>query len=111
MRKAHIISGLIVFGTGLFLAYFYSAMVVEFIKGAIQPVIILLGFISLASAFLGKKKFRTINSIIAGLLLAVGFYGLYDEYYAVLDFFYGFLPIFLVGAGIVSLTYGVMKLK
>ena len=111
MRKAHIISGLIVFSTGFFLTYYYSARVVEFFKGAIQPVTIILGLIALASALLGKKQFRTINSVIAGLLLLVGFYGLYDEYYAVLDFCYGFLPIFLVSAGIVSLTYGVMKIR
>ena len=111
MRKAHIISGLIIFGTGLFFAYLHSARVVEFIKGAIQPITILLGFVALASALLGKKRFRTINSVIAGLLLVVGFYGVYDEYYAVLDFFYGFLPIFLVGAGLVSLSHGITKLK
>ncbi|MBF0234328.1 MAG: hypothetical protein HQK65_15010 [Desulfamplus sp.] len=111
MRKAHIIGGLIVFGTGLFLAYLNSAMVVEFIKGAIQPITIILGFVALASALLGKKIYRTINSVLAGLFLVVGFYGMYDEYYAVLDFFYGFFPIFLVGAGSISLVYGIMKLK
>ncbi|MBF0468011.1 MAG: hypothetical protein HQK61_03865 [Desulfamplus sp.] len=111
MRKGHIITGLIVFGSGLFLAYMNSAMVVEFIKGAIQPVTIFLGFVALGSALFGKKIYRTINSILAGLLLAVGFYGLYDEYYAVLDFFYGFFPIFLVCAGSISLVYGITKLK
>ncbi|MBF0202528.1 MAG: hypothetical protein HQK66_14720 [Desulfamplus sp.] len=111
MRKAHIISGLFIFSTGLFLAYLNSAMVVEFIKGAIQPVTIILGFVALASALLGKKAFRTINSILAGLLLVIGFYGLYDEYYAVLDFFYGFIPIFLVTAGSISLVYGIVKMK
>ncbi|MBF0112758.1 MAG: hypothetical protein HQK74_08505 [Desulfamplus sp.] len=111
MRKGHIISGLIIFGTGLFFAYMNSAMVVEFIKGAIQPVTIILGFVALMSALVGKKVYRTINSILAGLLLVVGFYGLYDEYYAVLDFFYGFFPILLVCAGSVSLVYGIMKLK
>ncbi|MBF0228347.1 MAG: hypothetical protein HQK63_01945 [Desulfamplus sp.] len=111
MRKAHIIAGLTIFALGLFLAYMNSAMVVEFIKGAIQPITIILGFVALASALLGKKAYRTINSVLAGLLLAVGFYGLYDEYYAVLDFFYGFFPIFFVCAGSVSLVYGIMKLK
>jgi len=63
------------------------------------------------AAFLGRKKFRTINSIIAGILFVVGFYGIYDEYYAVIDFFYGFLPLFLVCSGTVSVTYGITKMK
>jgi len=111
MRKAHIIGGLIVFGSGLFLAYMNSPMVVEFIKGAIQPITIIIGLVALASALLGKKNYRTINSILAGACLVIGFYGLYDEYYAVLDFFYGFLPLFLLCAGSVSLVYGIMKMR
>ncbi|SLM32723.1 Magnetosome protein MamI. Homology with gene DMR_41140 of RS-1 [Desulfamplus magnetovallimortis] len=111
IRKAHVIGGVVVFSTGLFLAYLNSAMVVEFIKGIIQPITILLGLTALMSALLGKKKYRTINSIVAGLLLVIGAYGIYDEYYAVLDFFYGFLPLFLVSSGVISVTYGITRLK
>ncbi len=111
IRKGHIIGGLIVFSTGLFSTYLNSAMVVEFIKGIIQPITILLGLTALMSALLGKKKFRTVNSIMAGLLLVVGGYGIYDEYYAVLDFFYGFFPLFFVCLGTVAIIYGMTKLK
>ncbi len=111
MRIGHIIGGLVVFSLGLFLAYLNSAVVVVFFKGAVQPATILLGFVALIAALLGRVEFRTINSILAGVFLIVGFYGLYDEYYAVLDFCYGFLPFFLLITGVVSLTYGIKKLK
>ena len=110
MRKGHIISGLIIFSLGLFFTYFNSVVVVGFIKGAAQPVLLILGLALLAAAIFAKKEYRTINSILAAIFLFVGAYGLYDEYYATLDFFNGFLPILLIVAGIASVIHGIREL-
>ncbi|HUV49755.1 MAG TPA: hypothetical protein VMW78_01870 [Anaerolineae bacterium] len=111
MRKAHIIGGQIVFGLGLFLLYLNSTFVVEFIKGAIQPIIILLGLLCLAVGVLGKTGFKKINLAAAAIFLILGLYGLYDEYYAVADFFNGFFPVLLIIAGVISIVHGIKKLN
>ncbi len=110
MRKNHIIGGVVVFSAGLFLLYHYSPYVVELIKGAIQPLLIAIGLVALTAGILGNRELRKANFIMAALLLILGLYGLYDEYYAVIDFFYGVMPPLLVVGGIVSIVYGVKKL-
>jgi len=110
MRKNHIIGGIIVFSAGLFLFYRYSPYVVELVKGAIQPILILIGLVALAAGILGNRNLMRANFIVASLFLILGFYGLYDEYYAVIDFFYGLMPPLLVVGGIVSIVYGIKKL-
>ena len=111
MRKGHIIGGLVVFGCGVFLLYLNSAYTVEFIKGALQPIIILIGLIALAAAVLGPTAFRKVNYIVAVVFLFLGLYGLYDEYYVVVDFVLGLLPILLIAVGVVSAVYGVKRLS
>lgn len=107
MRWNHIIGGLIVFALGLFGIYLYGPLVVEVLKGFLQPLIIALGLLTLAAAFFGKKDLRKINAVVAAVLLILGAYGLYDEYYAVVDFFNGALPLVLLVAGIVAVISGV----
>lgn len=111
LRKGHAISGCIIFGIGLFFCYVNSVYVVEFFKGLVQPLTILIGLTALAAAILGKKQFAKFNYGVAIVSLIVGSYGLYDEYYAVLDFFYGFMPLALLFGGIVAVVHGVKKLK
>jgi len=111
MRIAHIIGGQIIFGLGLFLLYLNSLVVVVVFKGFVQPIIIVIGLVALSAAVFGKGEFRKLNSILSGLFLVLGFYGLYDEYYAVIDFFHGFIPLFLVFAGIIAIIYGIKSLK
>ena len=111
MRKNHVIGGVVVFSAGLFLCYHYSTYVVEVIKGAMQPILILAGLVALAAGILGNRGLRKANFIMASLLLILGLYGLFDEYYAVIDFFYGLTPPLLVCAGLVSIIYGVKKLR
>ncbi|MFH1489792.1 MAG: hypothetical protein ABII06_12900 [Pseudomonadota bacterium] len=110
MRKNHVIGGLIVFCVGLFLLYFYSPYVVEVLKGALQPALILIGLVAMAGAVLGKKEFKKMNLLAAVLFLLLGLYGFYDEYYAVIDFFYGMMPPLLVVAGLVAIFQGIKKL-
>lgn len=110
MRKNHIIGGLTIFSAGLFLLYFFSPYVVELIKGATQPTLILIGLLAMAAAIFGNKEFKKINMIVSAIFLVLGLYGFYDEYYAVLDFFYGLTPPLLVVAGLVSIFHGIKKL-
>nr|ASQ41199.1 magnetosome protein MamI-1 [Candidatus Magnetananas rongchenensis] len=111
MRKGHIIGGVLAFSTGLFFSFYYSVYVVEVIKGVVQPVFIVLGFIALAVAVFGKTEFKKINYVVAVVSLILGFYGLYDEYYAVLDFLYGFVPILLIVTGVIGVVHGIKKLS
>ncbi len=110
MRKNHIIGGLIVFGAGLFLLYLYSAYVGELIKGAIQPMLIVIGLVAMAAAILGDGGFKKTNFVVAAIFLFLGLYGLYEEYYAVMDFFNGLFPPLLIGVGIVSIFHGIKTL-
>ena len=110
MRKNHIIGGLTTFSAGLFLLYFFSPYVVELIKGATQPTLVLIGLLAMAAALFGNKEFKKINMMVSAIFLVLGLYGLYDEYYAVVDFFYGLIPPLLVVAGLVSIFHGIKKL-
>ena len=110
MRKNHIVGGLIVFSTGLFLVYHYSPYVVEWVKGAAQPILITIGLLATGAAILGNKAFRRINLIVAAVFLLLGVYGFYDEYYAVMDWLYGLFPPLLVVGGVISVVIGIKKL-
>jgi len=111
MRWSHIIGGQILLGLGLFLFYLNSAVAVEIFKGGIHPVMILLGFLAFTAAIFGKKSNRKMNGLLAGILLILGTYGLYDEYYAAIDFFHGFIPLFLFAIGIIAVISGIKQLK
>ena len=110
MRRNHVIGGLILFSVGLFLLYLNSPYVVEVFKGALQPALIAVGLLAMAGAILGNKKFKRMNLIVAVICLLLGLYGLYDEYYAVMDFLEGMMPPLLVVAGLVSIFHGIKKL-
>jgi len=111
MRKNQIAGGIIVFGVGLFLAYANSVYVVEVFKGAIQPITVFLGLTSIAAGVFGKDAFKKIHYALGIVLMIIGFYGFYDEYYAVLDFFYGFVPLFLLITGMISIVHGIKQLR
>jgi hypothetical protein len=110
MRKNHIIGGLIVFGAGLFLLYLYSPYVGELIKGAIQPMLIVIGLVAMAAAILGDEGFKKPNFAVAAIFLFLGLYGLYEEYYAVMDFFNGLFPPLFIVVGLVCILHGIKKL-
>ena len=110
VRKNHIIGGLIVFGLGLFLLYLNIPFAVQFFKGMLQPLFILIGLMAGIAAPLGNRKMRNFNLGVAVVFLFIGFYGLYDEYFTVVDFFHGlFPPVFIVG-GLLAVIYGIKKL-
>ncbi|MBF0495945.1 MAG: hypothetical protein HQK58_05130 [Deltaproteobacteria bacterium] len=111
MRKNHVIGGLITFGLGLFLAYLYNLQVVEVIKGAAQPILIIIGLLALAAAIFGDSRFNKINYALAAVFLCVGLYGVYDEYYATLDFLSGFFPPALILVGLVGVAHGIKVTK
>ncbi len=110
MRTAHIVGGATALGLGVLGVYDEYFLVVEFLKGAIQPLTAIVGLIAVVS---GMARFRPSTPHIVGglVLLAVSIYGFYDEYYAVLDFVKGALPLGMVGAGSVAVLSGVNRLR
>ncbi len=111
MRIKHLIIGFFIFGIGIFLILKNTLYVIEFTKGGLNPVFILIGLIAAAAAFFyPKKSNRKINIIIAFIFLFAGGYGLYDEYYATLDFIKGLFPPLLIIIGLGALTHGIKNL-
>jgi len=112
MRPKHVVGGLIIFGIGLFMTYANILYVIEFIKGGLQPLFILIGVVAAAAAvFRGSTLSRKINVVVAIIFLFLGGYGFYDEYYATMDFLNGIFPPALIIAGLASLSSGISRLK
>lgn len=111
MRKNHIIGGSGVFALGLLLLYFFGPYTIEFLKGALQPVLILIGLVAAAAVFMGNEEFRKVNIFVAVIFLFLGFYGLYDEYYAVIDLICGIFPPLFIAIGLVAVIHGIGKLS
>ncbi len=111
MRKNHIIGGSGVFTLGLILLFFFGPYTIEFLKGAVQPVFIAIGLIATAAVFMGNEDFRKVNIFVAVIFLFLGFYGLYDEYYAVVDLIYGIFPPLFIVTGLVAVIHGIGKLS
>lgn len=96
-------------GLGIYGLYDEYFTVVEFFKGAVQPLLSFVGLIAIMSGIFGAK--RKVGQVVLGLiLLGVGIYGFFDEYYATLDFFKGSVPVALLVAGTVSVVAGVKLL-
>ncbi len=110
MRPAHIIGGAVAFGLGLIGVYDEYFVVVEFIKGMIQPATALIGIVAVVA---GMARLRpSVPHIVFGLvMLCLAIYGFYDEYYAVLDFVKGATPLVMVGLGTIAVVSGVQKLR
>lgn len=109
MRWTHFISGLAAFGAGLFLTYMYSPLVVQCIKGAAQPLMLLFGSLALLSVAFNKTRYKKANGLTALVLLSVGAYGVYDEYLATKDFFLGGGPLALLVLGLLAIGYGLKR--
>ena len=52
-----------------------------------------------------------LNIILGLFFIALGIWGLFDEYYYVADFFKGGLPIMLMVSGLVAALAGFIPLK
>ena len=112
IRPKHVAGGLVIFGLGLFLTLLNSLYVVEFTKGLAQPIFLLIGLTSLAAAlFNTPKALRKINLGVGVVFTAIGCYGVYDEYYATMDFLRGILPLLLIGGGVVVLLHGLTQVR
>lgn len=111
MRLNHLLTGLALFGVGLFLTYYNSPLVVGVVKGAGQPIMLAVGLLALLSVVFDKTRFKKMNLLVAVVMFAVGGYGFYDEYIATMDFIYGVLPIVLILFGAVAVAHGVRTLK
>ena len=112
MRPKHVVVALTIFGFGLFLTFLYILYVVEFLKGMAQPIFIVIGLTALTAALFNTPKLmKKVNLVVGVLFTAVGCYGIYDEYYATMDFLRGLLPIFLIVGGLTALIHGINKIK
>jgi len=109
MRAGHIAGGAVALGLGLYGIYDEYFVTVEFLKGALQPMLALGGLIAILAGLLNFKP-RATHVGLGLLLLGIGIYGFYDEYFAVLDFFKGAVPLALLGVGMVSVVAGVRQL-
>lgn len=110
MRKGHFVGGLVTFLIGLVLTFLYRAHVMEWLKGAIQPIFILIGLTALSSVIFGRTSLKKTNLVLGVVFLVVGLYGFYEEYHTVKDFISGLMPPFLIIVGLISLAYGIRKL-
>ena len=110
MQPAHMVAGTLAFGLGLLGIYDESFVVIEFLKGFMQPATAVVGLIAVIA---GACRTRPRPGHIgAGLvLLGLAVYGFYDEYYAVLDFLKGSVPLAMVGAGSVAVMSGIHRLR
>ncbi len=104
------LAGALVFGLGLIGVYDEYFVVIEFIKGLLQPATAAIGLLAVIS---GIARLKPSAAHIAGglALLCLAVYGFYDEYYAVLDFVKGSVPIGMVGVGSVAVVSGVNRLR
>jgi hypothetical protein len=110
VRAWHILAGSTAIALGTWGMYDEYFVVLEFIKGSLQPVLALGGLVAILAGLLTHRP--KIGQVILGLvLLGLGIYGFYDEYFAVLDFFKGVVPLLLLMAGTVSVVAGVKHLK
>lgn len=110
MRIWHTIGGTIAVGLGVYGIYDEYFVVIEFLKGVIQPVLFLFGLLAILAGILTNRiKY---GQIVLGLgLTGLGVYGFFDEYYATLDFFKGSMPPLLLILGMVSVVGGVRQLE
>ncbi|MCK5254721.1 MAG: hypothetical protein KAQ81_01765 [Deltaproteobacteria bacterium] len=115
LRPKHIVTGLVFFGCGLYLTFLNILYVVEFLKGLAQPILLVVGLTALTagifSAPKSSKSMKMISLVVGVLCVAVGCYGVYDEYYATMDFIRGLLPPLLIVAGLTALIHGITRLR
>ncbi len=112
MKMNHMVGGTGIFGVGLFMALSNILYVVEFIKGCLQPVFLVIGMCAASAAiFNSSKTNRKLNTFLSIFFSVLGCYGIYDEYYGTMDFINGLVPPLLIGAGIVAMIHGITKLK
>jgi hypothetical protein len=117
VRLPGIIAGTVALGLGLAGIYDEYFVVIEFIKGIAQPLTALVGLIAVIAGAsrrqcIGGRQGPCAGHIVFGLaLLAFAVYGFYDEYYAVMDFFKGAVPVGLIGLGTVAVWSGLNRIK
>ena len=109
-RKWHALGGATALGLGVYGVYDEYFVVVEFIKGIIQPILVLAGLTAILAGLL-STRLKAGHVVVGLLMLAVGAYGFIDEYYATLDFFKGVVPPLLLIIGMVSVVSGVKQLQ
>ncbi len=114
MRPAHLIAGTAAFGLGLAGIYDEYFVVIEFIKGLMQPATAAVGLVAVIAGMSRRKRdgSPTASQIVFGLaMLALAVYGFYDEFFAVMDFFKGSVPLVMIGGGLIAVFSGINRLR
>jgi len=110
MKMSHIAFGSAALGIGVFGIYDEYFTVVELFKGVLQPLLAFAGLVAILSGLLTLKP--KVKRVAIGLvLLGLGIFGFFDEYYSVLDFFKGAVPPALLLVGSVAVVSGVRSLN
>jgi hypothetical protein len=109
MKTWHVLGGALALGLGILGVFDEYFVVVEFIKGSIQPLLALVGMTAIFASLLSRRP-RMIHLVFGLAALGVGIYGFFDEYYATLDFFKGAVPLALLFLGTVSVVAGVKQM-
>ncbi|MBF0106077.1 MAG: hypothetical protein HQM16_12210 [Deltaproteobacteria bacterium] len=109
-RKFHLVFGIIMLALGLYGIYDESMNTVDCLIGIIQPLMVVAGLVVI---FVGIYKSEHKKPLVAiGVaLFIVGLYGLYDEWYTIVDFVLGLYPPLIIIGGAFALVVGVRKLK
>lgn len=110
MKTWFVIGGAAALGLGVFGIYDEYFMVIEFIKGAAQPVTGIIGLVAILAGILAPSP-KWGHLVFGVAMVALGTYGFFDEYYATLDFFKGCIPLLMLFGGIVAVVAGVKELN
>ena len=97
-------------GLGILGVYDEYFTVIEFLKGFLQPLFALVGIVAIMAGLL-TTRLKWGHVVLGVVLLGLGIFGFFDEYYAVLDFLKGSVPLLLLLAGMVSVVAGVKQLN
>jgi hypothetical protein len=108
-RWPHLLGGAVALGLGVYGVYDEYFTVIEFLKGSLQPLLVFGGIIAILAGILGNKP-KPLHIIGGLVLVGIGIYGFFDEYYATLDFFKGAVPVALLLVGTISVVSGVKLL-
>jgi hypothetical protein len=117
MRALHLMAGTAAFGLGLAGIYDEYFVVIEFIKGISQPVTAIVGLIAVIAGMSrrigsrGRVRPRAAQMVFGLVLLAIAVYGFYDNYYAVMDFLKGSVPVGLIVLGTIAVLSGINRLR
>ena len=108
MRYRHITGGAAAFCAGTYLVFLNPLVVGEFLKSAGLLVALLLGVVALFAAA-KSQSYGIFYLVCSGLFLIICLYGIFLEYYLIVDFLSGLYPIICIILGGLALLSSLRK--